>query len=209
MSTRSSASIRPTNSADRAIGCFWATTTPTGTGPCGRGCKLHAAVSRRRIATVPQMIVRMPSLQVHLANSVIARNEATRQSPPRCAPAMEIARMPPGSGPGVASLLTLNPVRSRRHFHRHGRASPGHRSWNSAATDGQDKPRHDSNGWLGFLPGRAGGTAAPLAPNIQTRFALDVTFTIMAGLIQGGWADGPCWSFAMTGLSRAIRYALP
>jgi hypothetical protein len=63
----------------------------------------------------------------------------------------------PGPSPGAAAqspsqcvlrwrLLchaNKNPVRLRRHFHRHGRACPGHQSWHSAATDGRDKPhRH-------------------------------------------------------------------
>src|SRR5580693_8223418 len=54
----------------------------------------------------------------------------------------------------VASLLTLNPLRFWRHFHRLGRACPGHRWWHSAATDGRDKPGHDGNGW--FHSGRVG-----------------------------------------------------
>ena len=57
----------------------------------------------------------------------------------------------------VASLLTLNPIHSCRHFHRHGRACPGHRSWHSAATDGRDRPGHDTNSW--FHPGRVGRKA--------------------------------------------------
>ena len=52
----------------------------------------------------------------------------------------------------VASLLTRDLGRFRRHFHRHGRACPGHQSWHPAATDGRDKSGHDGKGW--FHPGR-------------------------------------------------------
>ena len=57
----------------------------------------------------------------------------------------------PRAKPGVASLLTKYPSRFSRHFHRHGRACPGHRSWQSAATDGRHKPGHD--GEAGFAQG--------------------------------------------------------
>ena len=60
---------------------------------------------------------------------------------------------------GIASLRQKrNPVRISRHFHRHGRACPGHRSWHSAATDGRDKPGHDGKAW--FHPGRVGAQPA-------------------------------------------------
>ena len=58
----------------------------------------------------------------------------------------------------AASLLTLNPVRFRRHFHRHGRACPGHRWWHSAATMAGTSPAMTV--CAGFIQGGSAGRPA-------------------------------------------------
>ena len=55
---------------------------------------------------------------------------------------------------GAGAVNQGNRVNFWRHFHRHGRACPGHRSWHSAATDGRDRPGHDGEGIRGRSDGR-------------------------------------------------------
>ena len=56
---------------------------------------------------------------------------AAKQSPSSCALRWRLPRrFAPNKKPGSLS----------RHFHRHGRACPGHRSWHCASTDGRHRP---------------------------------------------------------------------
>jgi hypothetical protein len=75
-------------------------------------------------------------------------------------------------GVAAAALVrpTRNPVRFSCHFHRHGRACPGHRSWQSAATDGRRKA----------------------CPRARLRPDPGAGYDGEAGFNQSGWANGRC-----------------
>ena len=82
--------------------------------------------------------------RVEAGREAVDASPATRSSRPRAGRAA--LRFAQGGSAEGRCGTNKKPGSLRRHFHRHGRACPSHRSWHPAATDGRDKPGHDGKG---------------------------------------------------------------